>query len=64
MATTPDSGASHVGFRVAMTMEQWKAARDRVANSAESDGSPAGETGADPAVVEDSETSESADDRE
>ena len=29
MATTPDSGASHVGFRIAMTPAQWAAAVDR-----------------------------------
>ncbi|MCP4067066.1 MAG: formylglycine-generating enzyme family protein [Phycisphaeraceae bacterium] len=64
MATTPDSGASHVGFRVAMTMEQWKAARDRVAKSAEATGASTEETGADPATVKDAGTSESALDRE
>lgn len=64
MATTPDSGASHVGFRVAMTMEQWKVARDRVAKSAEVTGASTEETGANPATVKDAETSESAVDRE
>jgi hypothetical protein len=29
MATTPDSGASHVGFRIAMTPAQWAVAVDR-----------------------------------
>ena len=29
MATTPDSGASHVGFRIVMTPAQWTAAVDR-----------------------------------
>ncbi|MAD18924.1 MAG: sulfatase [Planctomycetaceae bacterium] len=29
MATTPDSGASHVGFRVAMSQARWTAAKDR-----------------------------------
>jgi len=62
MATTPDSGASHVGFRVAMTTEQWKAARDRAAESRDATDSPIAETGAAPAAVKGSETSEPVDD--
>ena len=60
MATTPDSGASHVGFRVTMTMGQWKAARDRAADAVGEAAKPE----AVPTTAADSDASEPVDGRE
>jgi sulfatase modifying factor 1 len=48
MATTPDSGASHVGFRIVMTRAQWAAAMDRFDRESQPekpDPAPAGASG-------------------